>query len=231
MRSPDLIRPLQNQSTLITYRDCWKSLLSFYYRLLLADNPFNRQLFTVEIAQRRAWQSVLLRAKILDNNLEDSAEESSSSTNFSYTSLKSSGSDSQDIEIPKISRDRAQLDRAVLRFSMSLLDQKVEKSVFHSPILGFCALRAFDTKNNSWYKPGDFSSVLSQLIYLTQLLTILYASRRSKYLPQMTFSSVVEYYRDRYLLNTNNTPISELLNIRLLATSIGRIEVTIAPIR
>ena len=47
----------------------------------------------------------------------------------------------------------------------------------------------------------------------------------------MTFSSVVEHYRDRYLLNTNNTPISELLNIRLLATSIGRTEATIAPIR
>ena len=94
MRSPDPIRPLQNQSTLITYRDCWKSLLSFYYRLSPADNPFNRQLFTVEIAQRRAWQSVLLRAKILANNLEDSAKESSSSTNFSYTSLKSSRSDS-----------------------------------------------------------------------------------------------------------------------------------------
>lgn len=86
---------------------------------------------------------------------------------------------------------------------------------YRSPLVSFCAMLSIKQSTSSWMEPGNFSSHLSAMIWIVQLLIFYDGARKEKQGNGTTLAHVKRCCED-YLQQTVETPMGELLRWRLL---------------
>lgn len=86
---------------------------------------------------------------------------------------------------------------------------------YQSPLLSFCAMLSIKPSTRSWMEPGNFNSSLSALIWNVQLL-VFYDSVLKERQGLGKTLALVKACCDKYLQQTVETPMGEILRWRLL---------------
>ncbi|OLL25279.1 hypothetical protein NEOLI_004890, partial [Neolecta irregularis DAH-3] len=125
--------------------------------------------------------------------------------------------------------DNESLDQACLSMSYSLIAHTLEFNVFESPIISFSAALSLNTNGSNFLEPHKFTPYLSKLIYCIQLIVLEYNLINYDLLKEdnQSFQSYFQIDCEKWILNTTDGPMSELLSNRLYGMAIGR--TTVAP--
>ena len=111
-------------------------------------------------------------------------------------------------------RSGAVLQRALCRLSICLLDHQLDGRLRESIIVNFLAINGFDEANGTFYGPRAYTSSLSALVKITQLLVI----QEGVYLADRGVVSApvqhLQALRERFLLKTRRTPFVLILDYR-----------------
>jgi hypothetical protein len=129
-------------------------------------------------------------------------------------------------------QDEQRLDQLTLVFCLSLIQHQLDNSSFDSAMLSFCAVLAWNSSKKAWRTDvGNYSSYLSQLIYVCQLLILLHCDELRDGGHHSTLSEAIIAQRDLWLQNTSRGPVGDMQAWRLYARSVASDTVGIAQIR
>lgn len=92
---------------------------------------------------------------------------------------------------------------------------------YQSPLLSFCAMLSIKPSTKGWLEPGNFNSHLSAMVWVVQLL-VFYDSARKEQQGRGQTLQLVKRYCGRYLQQTVETPMGEILRWRLLLFKISK---------
>ncbi|KAK4902397.1 hypothetical protein LTR49_027085 [Elasticomyces elasticus] len=98
---------------------------------------------------------------------------------------------------------------------MLLLTQDTAARRYSSPLVSFRAMLSIQSTTGSWMKPGNFSSDLSKMIWVAQLIIFYDSARLERAGQGRTLTSIQECCAN-YLHQGNETPMGEILRWRLL---------------
>jgi len=240
--SQDPIRPLQNEMTKIDYIRTWQKLTCYYVRIgwqrmLCTEDrrqpfyPTEEQYDHFETAWTLAETSIRLRRR----QRSSSKESGSGSRSRSRSGTRRRSKRKTCSKEVGAGRDRygdVELDDAVLRAALSLIQHRLERRSFDSAIVSFAAVLAWDAGQRSWMKVGNYTKYLSQLIYDSQLLVLLHCLQQPAVQSgEEPLTDHLVAVRDRWLLNDTPGPVAELLGTRLLGLEIARNTVNQAQVR
>jgi superfamily II DNA helicase RecQ len=107
------------------------------------------------------------------------------------------------------------LEDQLLRMWMLLIRQETGARRYRSPLLSFCAMLSISPTTLCWMEPGDFNSHLSAMVWVVQLL-IFYDSACREHQGEDSTIRLVKHTCEKYLQQTNETPMGEILRWRLL---------------
>ncbi|KAK4552367.1 hypothetical protein LTR86_010381 [Recurvomyces mirabilis] len=206
--------PSKSPRSLKSYFAIALRLLAYLYRLTQEQ----RRHFDVEeeyrapeaivqltAGQQRAWQAVIESALERHNSLEHHErgddEDDSSQSNRSERSIR---------EQPPPS-----LEDRLINFWMLLVCHDIGARRYTSPLVSFCAMLSVQPTTGSWMKPGNYSSDLSKMIWVVQLIVFYDSARRERCGEGTTLASIRECC-EVYLQQANETPMGEILRWRLL---------------
>lgn len=156
-------RPIQiklQPKTYTSYCQVWVRLLSFAYRTGQPNQPIQlRHQFT--ISQLSAIDSIYSSAQRLIQVADsDSMQE---------TSIPPALQPSDRTQTPA-SQAMKNLDQACLDLSIALLDHEIRGDLFESPVVAFMAALGIDSKNQTYHEPGSYTTHLSALVKISQML-------------------------------------------------------------
>lgn len=114
-----------------------------------------------------------------------------------------------------------ELKDQLLRMWILLICHNTGARRYRSPLLSFCAMLTIRPTDLCWTEPGDFSSYLSAMIWVVQLL-IFYDSARRELQGEGATIQLVRRCCDKYLQQTNETPMGEILRWRLLLFRVSK---------
>ncbi|KAI7140984.1 hypothetical protein KC316_g16311, partial [Hortaea werneckii] len=114
-----------------------------------------------------------------------------------------------------------ELKSRLLEFWMLLITQDTGSQRYGSPLLSFCAMLSIKRSTQGWLEPGNFNSNLSAIIWVVQLLIFYNSARKERAGQQRTLESVKQYC-ERYLQQTVETPMGEILRWRLLLFRVSK---------
>lgn len=120
--SQDPIKPLQNETSRKKYIRTWQSLLCYYARVQAGEHLKGKQMFKAMPEQQSAWSEI---REAVDELM--AADE---------------GTESEDTDSDEES-DEDILDRAVLKFGIALISQRLDGRPFDSPTISFAAVIAW----------------------------------------------------------------------------------------
>ena len=206
--SQDPIVPLQEKRTLEKYIRQWQHLVCYFERVV-DHEQLSTVLFTVTEHQARHWD---LLKKAADDLLQ---LESTSISDENHLTLE---------------HCKEEVDKQTLHFSLSILQHRLEGRVFDSVLVSFAAVMYWNPISSSWLALGNYTPILSALIYVSQMLLLGLAMELQKETGQK-LGELIETLRDQWQLNDVDSPMAELLENRLLASKIARQEVTEAKVR
>jgi hypothetical protein len=159
-------RPIQislRPKTYSYYRQVWVRLLSFVYRtsrpyqqIELRHQFSTRQLTAIDEIER--WAKRLLQA------------EKPHTTPKATVPVVLIDPKPRTATSSPASRAREQLDRACLDLSIALLDHELRGDIFESAIVAFMAALGIDTRKQTYYDPANYTSNLSALVKISQML-------------------------------------------------------------
>ena len=129
-------------------------------------------------------------------------------------------SDSDD-ESDDESNVKGDLRDELVKLWMLLICHHTGSRRYSSPLLSFCAMLSIKPSTSGWMEPGDFNSHLSGIIWVVQLL-IFYDSARKAVQGRGDTLSLVKDRCERYMQQTVETPMGEILRWRLLLFRISR---------
>ena len=104
---------------------------------------------------------------------------------------------------------------AIVKMWILLVSHHTGARRYRSPLLSFCAMLSIELSTGSWMQPGNFSSHLSGIIWVVQLL-VFYDSARQELLGNGETLSHVKEFCEKNLQQTVDTPLGEILRWRLL---------------
>ncbi|KAI7199144.1 hypothetical protein KC365_g19132, partial [Hortaea werneckii] len=114
-----------------------------------------------------------------------------------------------------------ELKSRLLEFWMLLITQDTGSQRYSSPLLSFCAMFSMKPSTQGWLEPGNFNSNLSAIIWVVQLLIFYDSARKERAGQQRTLESVKQCC-ERYLQQTVETPMGEILRWRLLLFRVSK---------
>lgn len=114
-----------------------------------------------------------------------------------------------------------ELKSRLLEFWMLLITQDTGSRRYSSPLLSFCAMLSIKPSTQGWLEPGNFNSNLSAIIWVVQLLIFYSSARKERDGQEKTIESVKQYC-ERYLQQTVETPMGEILRWRLLLFRVSK---------
>lgn len=117
----------------------------------------------------------------------------------------------------------AALKDAVLSFCMTLITHDTGSQPFSSALLSFAAMHALEAKSGAWQPAGNFSSFLSGLIWVAQL--IIFRSAVDDYQSDAEVLATIKGSIAAYMQPDKETVFGEVLNWRLLCMQIAREEI------
>jgi superfamily II DNA helicase RecQ len=204
--SQDPITDLQNQQSRRKYSETWQRLICYWDRVV-EQGHLRDTLFQPSERQLEAWVEVTEAASelanLIDVEQEDDGEEAL--------------------------RDR--LDQAVLEFSLAIIQHLVPRRKFDSVLVSYAAVRYWSSTQGTWMMVGNYTSILSQLIYDCQMVVLAQVLAETADRPDADVGAMIVDIRDRWLLNDTEGPVAELLENRLLGFRIGQTEVPPAQLR
>ena len=109
----------------------------------------------------------------------------------------------------------------LVKMWMLIICHHVGARRYRSPLLSFCAMLSIKPSTSGWMRPGDFNSHLSAIIWVVQLL-IFYDSARKEQQGQGDTLQSVKQCCEKYLQQTAETPMGEILRWRLLLFQVSR---------
>ncbi|KAK6401528.1 hypothetical protein LTR81_023323 [Elasticomyces elasticus] len=153
--------------------------------------------------QQQAWQVILESASQQETRSESEREsEDSDGSGPGYNG----GNDGPLVR---------SLEDRLVNLWMLLLTHETAARRYSSPLVSFCAMLSIQPTTGSWMKPGNFSSDLSKMIWVVQLIIFYYGAQRGQEGDGRTLTSIQECCL-RYLHQGNETPMGEILRWRLL---------------
>lgn len=119
-------------------------------------------------------------------------------------------------ELPDKDEEKQEgLKSRLLEFWMLLITQDTGSRRYSSPLLSFCAMLSIKPSTQGWLEPGNFNSNLSAIIWVVQLLIFYSSARKERDGHAKTLDSVKQYC-EKYLQQTVETPMGEILRWRVL---------------
>jgi hypothetical protein len=204
--SQDPFSGLQNQKTRKTYIATWQQLICYWDRVV-EQRQLRDEIFQQSDRQKTAWDELKAAASKLasltDPDCDDVATQAS----------------------------RNSLDEAVLKFSLAIIQHSVGRRRFDSVLVSYAAVRFWSHSQRSWMPIGDYTSILSQLIYDCQLMVLAKVLAENEKNPDADIGDMIVDIRDQWLLNDTKGPVVELLQNRLLGMKIAKDEVPPAQLR
>ena len=99
-------------------------------------------------------------------------------------------------------------------------------------MLSFCAVLAWNSSKKAWRQDvGNYSSYLSQLIYVCQLLILLHCDELRDDGQYPTLGEAIVAQRDLWLQNTSRGPVGDIQAWRLYARGVASGHVGVAQVR
>ena len=221
--STDPIKPLQNNKSKERYIQTLQKLVCYFSRVCDGKCLGQKKMFEQTSKQLEAWDELICVAAeaLLQAQARARARE--------REDVPRNGGRRERTEAEREMDER--LDGCVLRFGVALIQQRLGGRAFDSPILSFAAVLAWDTKQNTWERVGDYTSYLSQLIYDFQLLALQHCLGLIDRGEAQDLTGCLVAFRDEWLLNDTAGPVGELLSIRLLGMAVARNTVEGAQVR
>src|SRR5579859_466892 len=162
-QNPSPFQPLQNGKSLDRYINCWLGLLCYCYRFTYEGEEAPVVLSTI---QQGCLADAIDAVRQLDTprpSRVDSMAESSPPPTISNEDSSSSTSRGEGSE-NHVESNRSALQKtarsAVLKFSLSLLQQNLWESAFESPVLSYSAIKSLRGEG-SWMEPAEHTSFLA----------------------------------------------------------------------
>ncbi|KAJ6111299.1 hypothetical protein N7486_003534 [Penicillium sp. IBT 16267x] len=156
-------RPIQiklRRKTYNGYCQVWVRLLSFAYRTSQPNQPIQlRHQFTT--SQLTAIDNIYSSAQRL--------LQAGGLVSMQDTSIPSGPQPSDRTQTPA-SQAKKELDQACLDLSITLLDHEIRGDLFESPVVAFMAALGIDSKNQTYHEPGSYTTHLSALVKISQML-------------------------------------------------------------
>jgi Orsellinic acid/F9775 biosynthesis cluster protein D/DEAD/DEAH box helicase/Helicase conserved C-terminal domain len=237
----DPFQRLDRAHSVNTYSTLFQQLICYFYRL--TNDYFGLAVFRETKSQRDCSIALLEEAtrQCDDRDSEaDSAKEapgshadSEATDNICSGNSRARLRRQQAIDQERIQQpNKEKLDRLTLAFCLSLIQHSLDQSTFDSAILSFCAVLAWDSGKKSWRKDlGNYSSSLSKLVYVSQLLILLHCDDLVTSGQHHTLADAIVAQRDLWLQNTSRGPIGEVQSWRLYARGTAKTTVGVAQIR
>jgi superfamily II DNA helicase RecQ len=207
--SQDPIQELQNHQSRRKYIDTWKHLVCYWDRIVERGHLCG-SLFQPSERQLEAWIEAT-----------EAAEE--------LAGLAADGEGS--VGGPGEAALQGRLDQAVLEFSLAIVQHLVRRRKFDSVLVSYAAARFWSPRQGRWMSVGNYTSILSQLIYDCQMIVLARVLADTEGDTEADVGARVVEIRDQWLLNDTDGPMVELLENRLLGFRIGRSEVPPAQLR
>jgi hypothetical protein len=204
--SQDPITDLQNQQSRRKYSDTWQRLICYWERVV-EQGHLRDTLFQPSNRQLEAWVEVTEAASELAVYINSDQEGASEAAL------------------------RDQLDQAVLEFSLAIIQHLVPRRKFDSVLVSYAAARYWSPSQGTWMMVGNYTSILSQLIYDCQMVVLAQVLAETANQPEVDIGAMIVDIRDQWLLNDTDGPVAELLENRLLGFHIGKTEVPPAQLR
>jgi hypothetical protein len=104
---------------------------------------------------------------------------------------------------------------------MHLITHSTGAQRYRSPLVSFCAMLSIKPSTLGWMEPGNFNSHLSAIIWVVQLLVFHDSARKEREGLGETLD-LVKHCCERYLQQTVETPLGEILRWRLLLFHISK---------
>ena len=190
--------PDKEASTLATYFGLWKQLLAYMYRVV------DRDYFTTEGGQEQRQKRSKPEDVIHLSGEQWSAWEET-------LSAASAG-------------DGSALKKALEALCIRLICHNVGGKRYSSPLVSFCAMLSVKPSTLGWMRPGDYSSHLSGLIWVVQLLVFHHSASQELRGSGGTLKSIKRIC-EKFLQQTAESPVGELLRWRLLLLRISKDDV------
>ncbi|KAL6229011.1 hypothetical protein BDW75DRAFT_246116, partial [Aspergillus navahoensis] len=114
---------------------------------------------------------------------------------------------------------------------MSIIQHHIPYRTFDSVLVSYAAVRFWNAKQMAWMAIGNYTSILSQLIYICQLSVLAHVLEEVEGDRLVDIGARIVALRDEWLLNDTQGPVRELLDNRLLGFAIAKSEVPPAQLR
>lgn len=204
--SQDPLSDLQNEHTRRRYITTWQQLICYWERVV-EQQQLRDNLFQASTRQLEVWVEVTeIASKIVDLT-------------------------GSEVDSPHGEDLRTRLDHAVLQFSLAIIQHPVSRRKFDSVLVSYAVVRFWSPTQGAWLAIGNYTSILSQLIYDCQMVILASVLAETAEGKDAEISTMIIAIRDEWLLNDTDGPLSELLENRLLGFRISQTEVPPAQIR
>lgn len=117
------------------------------------------------------------------------------------------------------------MKEGLTEFCMLLVCHQTGARRYRSPLVSFCAMLSIRQATLGWMSPGDLNSYLSGVIWVVQLLVFYDCAQRERNGQGKTLQ-LVKRRCEKYLQQTAETAIGEVLRWRLLLFKVSREEVS-----
>jgi hypothetical protein len=108
----------------------------------------------------------------------------------------------------------AQLDDACLTLSIALLDHTLKGDLFESTLVGFLAVLGIDKHCQGFREPYDYTSYLSGMVKIAQMLVAEHAVRLAENSRTATPADALDEMRERFLLYGVRAPFGWITRLR-----------------
>jgi hypothetical protein len=115
---------------------------------------------------------------------------------------------------PREAKLQAQLDQATLDLSIALLDHPLKGDLFNSTLVGFLAVLGVDAARQTFQDPYSYTSYLSGLVKMAQMLVALRAVREAKAGQVSHPADALDEMRERFLVYGVRAPFGWIARLR-----------------
>ncbi|KAJ9654637.1 hypothetical protein H2201_008965 [Coniosporium apollinis] len=197
------------------YKEVWKRLLCFVYRMICKNQQPSLHC-VITNAQSRALDEMINAAR--------AAHAARAESNFNTERERSSIGGLQPVP-------QDVLDLRCLEFSVSLLDHCLKGNIYDSVVVGFLAVLGINVKELGFYDAGRYTSHLSALIKMAQMLVVQRAVAAADMGEVDYPADLLEEMQDRFMVYGSRSPINWAQKLRTYGskirdttTSLGRID-------
>jgi hypothetical protein len=195
--------PYKEPGTLKSYFGISQQFLSYFHRVIFPDEYY----FDIEDTDEQAERP---------EDVVEATDEQLAAWNDIWQMAKQECQSEDDEE-----RKQTELKSRLLEMWMLIISHNTGARRYQSPLLSFCAMLSIKPSTKGWLEPGNFNSHLSAIIWVVQLLIFCDSARKEQQGQGQTLQ-LVKRFCGRYLQQTVETPIGEILRWRLLLFKISK---------